>query len=121
MNFIEGRFDASERRFENDALLLTLDDAHLERLKGRERVTVGVRPEHIEVSTAARDGWLEASVYVTELMGNETFVFLRLGSEKIIARAPADFRAEMESRVWIQLDSKKALFFDSATGAAIND
>jgi ABC-type sugar transport system ATPase subunit len=52
-------------------------------------------------------------------MGNETFVFLRLGGEKIIARAPAEFRAEMESRVWVQFDLHKALFFDSATGEAI--
>jgi hypothetical protein len=52
-------------------------------------------------------------------MGNETFVFLRMDGEKIIARAPADFRAEMESQVWIKLDVGKALFFDSLTGEAI--
>ena len=57
---------------------------------------------------------------MTELMGNETFVFLKLGGEKIIARAPAEFRAEMESRVWVQFDLQKALFFDSATGEAIS-
>jgi ABC-type sugar transport system ATPase subunit len=54
-------------------------------------------------------------------MGNETFVFLRLGGDKITARAPADFRAEMESRVWIDLDVQKALFFDSDTGEAIRE
>jgi ABC-type sugar transport system ATPase subunit len=52
-------------------------------------------------------------------MGNETFVFLRMGGEKLIARAPADFRAEMESLVWIRIDVHKALFFDSETGEAI--
>jgi ABC-type sugar transport system ATPase subunit len=119
MNFIEGKFDAASRSFTSDALSLTLEESQLARLNAHERVTFGIRPEHIEVSTGKRAGWLPASVYVTELMGNETFVFLRLGSEKIIARAPADFRAEMESRVWIQLDVQKALFFDSDTGQAI--
>ncbi|MFY9608767.1 MAG: TOBE domain-containing protein, partial [Blastocatellia bacterium] len=85
-----------------------------------QRVTLGIRPEHIHVAIEKRERWLPAEVYVTELMGNETFVFLSLGSQKIIARAPADFRAEIESRVWIQFDIEKALFFDSDTGNAIS-
>ncbi|HLF85279.1 MAG TPA: TOBE domain-containing protein, partial [Blastocatellia bacterium] len=121
MNFIEGKVDAASRSFTSDALSLTLEESQLATLNGHERVTFGVRPEHLEVSTAERIGWLPASVYVTELMGNETFVFLRLGGDKIIARAPADFRAEMESRVWIEVDVQKALFFDSATGSAIRE
>jgi multiple sugar transport system ATP-binding protein len=119
MNFIEGKFDAAARSFTCDALSLTLEESQLARLKGHERVTFGIRPEHVEVSTAERAGWLKASVYVTELMGNETFVFLRLGAEQIIARAPAQFRSDIESLVWIELDVRKALFFDSATGQAI--
>jgi len=121
MNFIDGRFDAAARSFAGDGLSIELEDAQLAALNGRERVTLGIRPEHIEVSTAKREGWLPASVYVTELMGNETFVFLRMGAMKIIARAPADFRAEMESRAWIDLDIGKALFFDSASGEAIRE
>lgn len=119
MNFIEGRVDAPARRFTCDALSLTLDDSQLARLNGLDRVTLGIRPEHVQGSTTERDGWLKASVYVTELMGNETFVFLRLGGEKIIARADADFRAEMETPVWVRLDMDKAAFFDSKTGDAI--
>lgn len=121
MNFIEGKIDAVERRFLNDALSLKLDDSQVGNLDGRERITFGIRPEHIEVSTTEREGWLPAEVYVTELMGNETFVFLRLGDEKVIARAPADFRADMESVVWISVDVQRARFFDSSTGDAVID
>jgi len=119
MNFIEGRLEA--QIFISEALRLTLEESRLAKLNGHDRVTFGVRPEHIQVSTIEREGWLPANVYVTELMGNETFVFLRLGAQKIIARAPADFRAEMESRVWIEMDVRKALFFDSVTGEAISE
>ena len=52
-----------------------------------------------------------ASVYVTELMGNETFVFLSVGANRLIARAAADFRAEVESKVWLRLATEKAHFF----------
>ena len=68
MNFIEGRIDAAARRFAGDALSLILDDSQLARLNGTYQVTLGIRPEHIEVSIAERDGWPKASVYVTELM-----------------------------------------------------
>ncbi len=120
MNFIDGRFDAAARRFSSDALSIRLEDSQLANLDGHERVTFGIRPEHINVATTERERGLPANVYVTELMGNETFVFLRLGSERIIARAPADFRAEIESQVWIEIDVQKARFFDSDTGEAIN-
>jgi multiple sugar transport system ATP-binding protein len=111
MNFIEGRVDVAARKFTCEALALALDESQLARLGGHDSVTLGIRPEHIEVSTDQRDGWPKASVYVTELMGNETFVFLSLGSEKIIARANADFRAEIETPVWLRLDMGKGAFF----------
>ncbi len=52
-------------------------------------------------------------------MGNETLVFLRIGEEKIIARAAADFRAEIETAVRVRLDMDKADFFDSESGLAL--
>ncbi len=119
MNFIEGRVDHSSYKFASDALTLDLDESHLARLSGRDRVTLGIRPEHIEVSTADHPGWLAATVYVTELMGNETFVFLRVGGEKIIARASAEFRAEFESRVFVKIQMERTDFFDSKTGLRI--
>ncbi|MFY9609417.1 MAG: ABC transporter ATP-binding protein [Blastocatellia bacterium] len=113
-------------RIEEDALLLEAGGVNIGlwefqpgRLGIHQRVTLGIRPEHIHVSNEKRDRWLPAEVYVTELMGNETFVFLRVSSQKLIARAPADFRAEMESQAWIQFDLEKALFFNSETGNAI--
>ena len=119
MNFIEGRIDANERMFISDGIGLPLKDSHLGRLSGRDRVSMGIRPEHVQVETERHDGWVAATVYVTELMGNETFVFLRLGEAKIIARAAADFRAEIETPVWIHLEMDRADFFDAASGEAL--
>ena len=119
MNFIEGRFDPGTGTFNGRGLVLPLAGHQLERLKGRERATLGIRPEDVQVAVAERDGWRRAVVYVTELMGNETLCFLRLGDEKIIARAAADFRAEMEMPVWARLDLDKADFFDAESGEAL--
>ena len=120
MNFIEGQRDAGLPVFASGNLALPLTDAQLERLNNHTRVTLGLRPEHVHVSTEAREGWLPASVYVTELMGNETFVFLRLpGGEKLIARAAADFRAEVETTIWVRFEMERAAFFDAESGNAL--
>ena len=119
MNFIDGRIDSDARMFIASGVALPLAAAQMERVQGRERVTLGLRPEHVQVAAEAREGWLQAVVYVTELMGNETIVFLRLGDEKIIARAAADFRAAIETPLWTRLEMDRADFFDAESGAAL--
>jgi ABC-type sugar transport system ATPase subunit len=114
MNFITGRIDAAARSFTSDNFCLVLDPTQLERLKGvlpDQPVSLGIRPEHVHVALSESAGWLPASVYVTELMGSETFVFLNLGDNRIIARAASEFRAEVETTVWIKLDMSRAHFF----------
>jgi multiple sugar transport system ATP-binding protein len=119
MNFIDGRKDASARLFHSGDVALELSQSQLDRINGHERVTLGIRPEHVHLSHAAREGYLPANVYVTELMGNETLVFLRLGDAKIIARAGADFRAELETPVWVKFEMERADFFDAESGVAL--
>ena len=110
MNFIEGV--VADGMFASEALQIRLSD---QQTKISGRVTIGIRPEHIQVLSAAEDGAIAATVYVTELMGNETFVFLSVGENKLIARAPAEFRADLESKVWLRIATDRAHFFDPVT------
>lgn len=122
MNFLNGEVDLRARTLSAAGIRFTLNEAQLATFSASgasgvaRRVTLGIRPEHIRVSPNQRDGWLPATVYVTELMGSETFVFIELGREKIVARAAGDFRAETDSKVWIEMDTAKAHFFDPETG-----
>src|SRR5215217_7986596 len=84
-----------------------------------ERVTIGIRPEHIQVFSEPRDGAIAASVYVTELMGNETFVFLSVADQRLIARAPADFRADVNTKVWLRIATEKIHWFETSSGNSI--
>lgn len=111
MNFIDGRIN--NRAFVSDSIEIRVERPNT------DRVTIGIRPEHIHVLTEPQDGAIPASIYVTELMGNETFVFLTVGNNRLIARAPADFRAEVESPVWLRIVAEKAHFFDHQTGLSI--
>lgn len=107
MNFIEGSID-QDGVFRAKDIAIELDQARLP--DKRDRVTLGVRPEHVQIVSQQQDA-LAARVYVTELMGNETFVFLTVGENRLIARAPADFRAEVETLVWLKVDAGRVHFF----------
>jgi multiple sugar transport system ATP-binding protein len=111
MNFIDGKIDNGV--FEGDSIKLRVQRPDT------NHITLGIRPEHIHVLTEPENGAIPATIYVTELMGNETFVFLSVGSNRLIARAPADFRAEVESPVWLRIVAEKAHFFDHQTGLSI--
>jgi multiple sugar transport system ATP-binding protein len=116
MNFLEGRIDFSERVFVNHETCLPLEPQTLSRLEGRQQITLGIRPEGVRMSLQPFEGGIPAGVYVTEALGNETFVFLRLGQEKIIARAESTARIEIETKVWISFEQQALHFFDPATG-----
>ena len=117
MNFLDGEVDSQTGNFIAGELTLNPDQAQLTTVRGVEgKVTLGIRPEHVQVSLAQNNGWQRASVYVSELMGSETFVFLEMGAQRIIARASGDFRVETGSTVWVELDMSKAHFFDPSSG-----
>jgi multiple sugar transport system ATP-binding protein len=111
MNFIDGRIDSG--MFVSESIRIPVTR------RNTDQITIGIRPEHIRVDTEPQNGAIEATVYVTELMGNETFVFLSVGNNRLIARAPAEFRAEVESPVWLRVVADKAHYFDPQTGLSI--
>jgi ABC-type sugar transport system ATPase subunit len=114
MNLVDGEIDGASRTFKANDGALHLVNIPVGAASGP--VTLGVRPENIQISTTERDGWWPVNVYVTELMGNETFLIVEIGKHKIIARAASDFRAETGSSVWIDFDFPKAHWFNSQTG-----
>lgn len=115
MNFVDGKIDPASGTFMSDSLRIALSADQIRQLSDQTGVTMGIRPEHIQVLAEPHDGAIPASVYVTELMGNETFVFVTVGANRLIARAPAEFRAELESKVWLRIAAEKAHFFDAKT------
>jgi multiple sugar transport system ATP-binding protein len=117
MNFLDGKVDSQTGKFIAGELTLIPDQARLETVRRVEgKVTLGIRPEHIQVSLAQNIGWQRASVYVSELMGSETFVFLEMGAQRIVARTSGDFRAETGGTVWVEFEMSKAHFFDPSSG-----
>ena len=119
MNFLDGRLDLAERKFVGQGIALPLGPDVLSRLSGVERVTLGVRPEDVALSAAEFAGGTPARIYVTEALGNETYVFLNVGQEKIVARTDAAVRLDMEAKVWVSFDQTKLHFFGAGSGERV--
>ena len=84
---------------------------------------VGVRPEDIYDTAYAAPGikaaTIEAKVDVTELMGNEIFLYLLSGSHSFVARVDPRSSARVGNTVALTLNLDKLHFFDPATEQTI--
>ena len=92
----------------------------LDDVRNDNAVRIGIRPEDVEVSAAAVDGWNVARAIVVEPMGNETLVTLEYRSQRIVARIPSNAAVEAGQAVWVRLPAERVLTFD-ARGQRIGD
>ena len=79
-------------------------------------VEVGVRPEDVALFDQPGASRVEASILLTEPMGNETIVTMSSAGERVVARAAADFAARPGSPAFFDVARDKAHFFAADTG-----
>ena len=111
MNVLRGSIDEGGLRV--GGATLRLDPARKEACIAAGVTEVGVRPEDIRFGETGEPSALLGEVYVVEPMGNETLVDVRIGGERIAARAGRGFAARVGSTVGIIFDTTDACFFNS--------
>jgi ABC-type sugar transport system ATPase subunit len=75
-------------------------------------VTIGVRPEDVQVSAVATDAWEPARVIVVEPMGNELLLTIEYRGQRLVSRAVADLAVDSGQAVWVHLPPARVLTFD---------
>ena len=90
--------------------------------KGKE-VIFGIRPEDISSNLVVQDTYpnatVEAEVAVSELLGSETMLYMKLGNSEFASRVDArDFHNPGE-KVTLTFNVAKGHFFDAETEKAI--
>jgi len=87
-------------------------------------VVFGIRPEDIYnpafVPTGIHAAPIEAKVDVTELMGNEIFLYLLVGSNNIVARVDPRTGFHVGDKVQVSFNMDKCHLFDADTEKAID-
>ena len=85
---------------------------------GRQ-LLVGIRPSDIALVGATEPEAVPAEVGVTEYLGTEALLDLRIGAEELVAEVPANQRPGEDARVHVRFDADSLHVFDAATGLAL--
>jgi len=128
MNFMEGTIkdDHGTLRFEDDekSVLLTVDASDQNRLDPyvNQDVTIGIRPEVFSDNEDQQpvDGQsITANVDVVEPLGAETYVYVSLGTDSLVARLEGETVPKIGTPHVLDLDMSRVHYFDGDTEVAI--
>jgi multiple sugar transport system ATP-binding protein len=114
MNFLPGAFAVRDGapRFDAAELSIPLDGYGFEvRPQEGAAIELGIRPEHVEAG-----GDLPAVVEMVEPMGSDQLAWLRLGSQPLSMRLPAEAQIAVGERVSLRLPPGRLNLFDASTG-----
>lgn len=126
MNFFEVTV-TNGRMTSPDGIDLALPGGQAKLLKDKgydgKAVTFGIRPEDVSNTPLAMqtypDASLDAEVTVSELLGNETMLYLKKGNSEFVARVNPRDIYEPGEVAHLTLNVAKGHFFDKETGQAI--
>lgn len=117
MNFFEVEVGVGELKHKNFVLPLNeVQQAMLNPYDGR-MVQVGVRPEHMSLSEL--NAKIPATLDVSELMGNESYLYCTVGDDSFVARVSDTHPRKPGSGVTVYADSESFHFFDLDSGDRI--
>jgi multiple sugar transport system ATP-binding protein len=122
MNFMPAvarRTDGSVS-IEHELFALQATARELQALPEGARCWIGVRPEDIAIETAGGDGGVPATVYVTEPLGGETIVDLKLGDRVVKALAPPTLGLRQDQPVRALLEPRRLHVFTEEGEAVLS-
>ncbi|WP_254547127.1 ABC transporter ATP-binding protein [Halomarina pelagica] len=120
MNFLEVEYD--DGTLKHDAFTYHLSAETADAIEDASAgLTLGVRPEHIElVDEGARDA-IRTTVEVVEPMGEQSYVYIDIGGETYTVSVAGDVRVSAGDTVHVGFPEEKIQLFDAATGAALKN
>ena len=129
MNFIDSKIAEKDGKlyveFDGSSLPISEDKAAIIKEKGYagKEVIFGIRPEnlHDEESFLSEhpEYVVPAKVEVTELMGSETYLYMKVADTDVIARVDSSSRAKAEEAIKLGFDMTKIHMFDKETELSI--
>ncbi|WP_411963695.1 ABC transporter ATP-binding protein [Haloferax sp. YSMS24] len=121
MNFFE--MDVEGDSLVHDAFTYALSDSTQAALGGVERVTLGIRPEDIElVADPNGDHTYQTTVDVVEPMGNENAVYLQFDDDtRFVATIGGMRQVQSGETVNVQIPEDAVHIFDAETGAVLQN
>ncbi|WP_374371438.1 ABC transporter ATP-binding protein [Tabrizicola sp.] len=116
MNFLKGKTVDGGRAFQFGATRIDLAGYDGGAVLERDQAILGVRPEHITVSTTPLSGpSIPAEVEIDEHLGADSLLWLKAEGANMSVRVPVEGRLPPGTKVHLGLDIPKASLFDAKT------
>ena len=117
MNLLDGQMDETGTRFVlANGMQLPLPGMRRE-FAGR-RMTLGIRPEHIALSSQAENG-VPMVVDTLEILGADNLAHGRFGEQKMVVRLPHQLRPNAGTTLWLHLPDEHLHLFEGETGLRV--
>ena len=116
MNFLKGRTIDGGKAFQFGGTKIDLAGYDGGAVLERDDAILGVRPEHITVSTTPLAGpSIPAEVEIDEHLGADSLLWLKAEGANMSVRVPVEGRLPAGTKVHLGLDIPKASLFDAKT------
>lgn len=127
MNFIDGTYTESREGafvetsgFRYDLADLTKQRARVGELTKGLEVSIGVRPEYVEVGKEREDkDWVKSKCSLVEPVGARTLLYLEAGNQNLTAKTSMDVKFAEGEPVWFHLPTRHVHIYDKKTGKLI--
>jgi multiple sugar transport system ATP-binding protein len=107
---------------------MTLPQPVLNTAKADGKITIGFRPESLELSSEGTENAFPVDVDIVEELGSDAFVYGEVSgggdgmrSDNIIARIDPHDAPRKGDRVWLKPQPHQRHFFSGSTGQRINE
>jgi ABC-type sugar transport system ATPase subunit len=115
MNLLRGQLTTADGGYRfAGAISIDLGDLAPTGLASDE-ITLGIRPENVEVAAAADAGGVPGQVELIEAVGSDSFLSVAVAADtSVMVRVPADTDVREGDRVFLCFPPNRLLLFDSA-------
>ena len=107
MNFINVKIENNKIKFNEYDICLS--EEQLNRLKGKNEVIIGIRPEKMD--SLCPNFELDADVEISEMLGSEKIVYFNINGSKCSAKI--DAQRQFCKQISLKINTEDFLFFDS--------
>jgi len=121
MNFFEGSYNFKSGIFNSYMMNLNVSESSIEDKIEKRKVTLGVRPEDIDIRLNSGDAEdsIDATILVVEKMGSEFFLTLQTGNVEYKAIVDPESDIQRGDEVSVIFDPEKLHLFDFDTGESL--
>ncbi len=114
MNFVKGTVKQGSLTFGSNVLDLSKRLQNVKKYEGKE-VIFGFRPEAIELGKRDKSYVVNADVELTEMLGDNTNVYITAGNDKAILKVDPHDTPEVDSAITFSIPWESVYLFDGET------